>query len=120
MRKRSDLAVTVSLPVTGAISEFVAGFHGDCGEDAELEALHSIRGTALDAAALSDIVHRHQQHGWAGTNGAEPLASIAKDLDLLGVRYTIYPYQEPWDESAWRLWGSTAWKTPPLGSAAHL
>jgi hypothetical protein len=38
-----NVAITVHLPVTEAILEFAAGFHRDCGETAELEALHSLR-----------------------------------------------------------------------------
>jgi hypothetical protein len=93
--------VTAELARTGALSEFVAGFHGDCGEDAELEALHSLIGTPLTTASLAAIVQRHQQHGWADATGAEPLSSIAKDLDLLGVHYILYTYQEPWPEAYW-------------------
>ena len=64
-------------------------------------ALHALRGTPLTGEELRAIVARHQQHGWAGTSGTEPLASIAKDLDLLGVRYTLFPYREPWPEAEW-------------------
>lgn len=95
------MSIVAELPEQGALSEFVAGFHGDCGEDAELMALHALRGTPLTEQSLREIVTRHQQHGWADASGAEPLAAIARDLDLLGVRYTLYPYCEPWPEAEW-------------------
>jgi hypothetical protein len=40
----------------------VAGFHGDCGEDAELMALHAISGTALTSGALAAIVAQPDRH----------------------------------------------------------
>ena len=70
----------------GALSEFVSGFTGDCGECAELCALHVVNPARypLDAAALSAIVHRDISQGWASSNGAEPLSSIARDLAACG------------------------------------
>jgi hypothetical protein len=63
------VAVTAQLTSPGAISEFVAGFHEDCGETAELEALHSVRGMLLSAEALGAIMRRHHSHGWAEASG---------------------------------------------------
>ncbi|MEO7001936.1 MAG: FlxA-like family protein [Ktedonobacterales bacterium] len=83
------------LPHATAMSEFLAGFHGDCGQTAELCALHVALGTPLDAAHLGDLVRRDRAHGWADANGAEPLTSIAHDLDLAGARYISYDFSQP-------------------------
>lgn len=81
----------------GAISEFVSGYNGDCGECAELCALHVVNPGAypLDANALHAITARDIAHGWASSNGAEPLSSIANDLSSLGVGYVNHGYSEP-------------------------
>ena len=83
------------LPHATAMSEFVSNFSGDCGETAELCALHVALGAALDAEHLGQLVKRDQAHGWAAANGSEPLASIAHDLDLAGARYTSYGFSQP-------------------------
>lgn len=82
---------------SGALSEFVAGYHGDCGECAELAMLHTLNPAKypLDAAALSTIVHRDIAHGWASASGAEPISSIARDLGVLGEPYMDYGYSQP-------------------------
>lgn len=89
------MGVTRLLPNAAAISEFVAQYHGDCGETAELVALHHLKGWDLNAVNLATIVKRDIAHGWAGSNGAEPLSSIANDLRTEGVVYDIYDYAEP-------------------------
>lgn len=85
------------IPNAAALSEFIAGYHGDCGETAELALCHVIDPAAypLDAAALSAMVKRDISHGWASANGAEPLSAIASDLLTLGIHFTVYPYAEP-------------------------
>ena len=74
------------VPNAGALSEFVSGYNGDCGETAEICLLHTLdpQKYPLDAAALAPMVRRDIAHGWASANGAEPLSSIAHDLDALG------------------------------------
>ena len=86
------------IPGAAAVSEFIAGYNGDCGETAEMALLHVINPAAypLDAAALSTIVKRDIADGWASSNGSEPLSAIAHDLDTLGVKYTNYGYAEPY------------------------
>ena len=81
----------------GALSEFVAGYTGDCGECAELCALHMVNPAKypLDAAALSAIVHRDISQGWASSNGAEPLSSIARDAVSLGVAVDQDVFSQP-------------------------
>lgn len=85
-----------------AMSEF-AGFNGDCGETAELAALHVIDPMKwpMDAATLDTIVRRDIGKGWASANGAEPLSAIASDLTLAGVAYINHGYGEPLSYS-WR------------------
>ena len=82
---------------SGALSEFVSGYHGDCGECAELCMLHTLNPAKypLDAAALSAITQRDITRGWASANGAEPLSSIAHDLGVLDEPFTNYGYSEP-------------------------
>lgn len=84
------------LPHSAALSEF-QGYTGDCGEDAELAALHVLRPDQfpLDAAHLNAIVQRMIHAGKAGSKGEEPLSSIAWDLTFLGIKYDYYPYAEP-------------------------
>lgn len=82
--------LTIGIPGMENFSEF-HGFNGDCGETAELIALHAIRGTALTAANLNAIVHRDQQAGWADRNGVISVGGIVKDLmKFEGLRSTIY------------------------------
>ncbi len=86
---------TKLLPRAAALSEFVAGYHGDCGQTAELAALHVRDGTPLDAPHLAAIVKRDIQHGWASASGSETTHAIADDLALLGVPHTLYDYPGP-------------------------
>lgn len=81
----------------GALSEFISGYTGDCGECAELCFLHVLNPAAwpLDAAHLRTITGRDVTRGWAAPNGAEPLNSIAHDLDLCGVHYTNDGFSQP-------------------------
>jgi LysM repeat protein len=85
------------LPNSGALSEFVSGYNGDCGECAELCLLHTLNPSAwpLDVAHLRTITGRDVARAWASASGAEPLNSIAHDLDLCGVHYTNDGYSEP-------------------------
>ena len=85
------------LPNAGALSEFVSGYNGDCGECAELCLLHTLDASRfpLDADALRAITGRDVSHGWASPNGAEPLSSIAHDLDVVGVKYTNDGFSQP-------------------------
>jgi hypothetical protein len=70
-------------------------FDGDCGEFAEISAVHIVTGLSLTAANLHTIVNRDIDHKWADTNGGEPLVSIAHDLDTLKLLYTLYNYPGP-------------------------
>lgn len=89
------------IPGAEALSEF-QGYFGDCGQTAELVALHIIRKLPLDGDHLNEIVRRDAAHQWADPkSGSEPLASIAKDLQLLGIARTQIPYQEPFPAD-WR------------------
>lgn len=83
------------LPHSAALSEFIAGYNGDCGETAELAALHVALGLALDGPELATIVQRDIAHGWASSNGSEPLSSIADDLALVGAQYTSDGFSQP-------------------------
>lgn len=85
------------LEYADALSEFVSGFTGDCGECAELCALHAVNPALypLDAAHLSAITHRDVSHGWASSNGAEPLSSIAADLSSLHISYHSDGFSQP-------------------------
>ena len=80
-----------------AVSEFVAGYKGDCGETAELAGLHVVDPAQwpLTAAALKAIVQRDIGRGWASASGAEPLSSIAKDLAAVSIAYVNHGYGEP-------------------------
>jgi len=60
-------------------SEF-HGYFGDCGPTAELLALHVIKGAALTAADLDNIVHRDQAAGWASGSGVIGVGGIMNDL----------------------------------------
>lgn len=77
-------------------SEF-QGFTGDCGEFAELSAVHIVSGIAFTPDNLNVIVRRDIQHGWASDNGAEPLISISDDLNSLKLLYTLHNYPGPSD-----------------------
>src|SRR5215469_13888993 len=82
------------IPGAEAISEF-QGYFGDCGQTAELVALHLIKRYPLDADHLNQIVRRDIAHGYAGNSGAEPLGSIAQDLRIIDIAFTMVPYREP-------------------------
>ena len=75
-------------------SEF-QGFSGDCGEFAELSAIHIVAGITLESANLNLLTRRDIDHGWASANGGEPLSSIADDLTALSLLYTQYSYPGP-------------------------
>lgn len=113
------------IPGAAALSEFVAGYHGDCGESAELALLHVIHPAIfpLDAAALSQIVQRDISKGWASASGSEPIGSIASDLDMLGVAHTNYGYSQP-ASFDWRgvltQWGGIKPITFEYAHAGHL
>lgn len=84
------------LPRAKALSEFIGGLTGDCGQTAELCAVHVITGLELNATDLLTIVHRDVQHGWAGANGAEPIGSIYNDLvEIIHLPAVNYGYSEP-------------------------
>ena len=85
------------IPHAAAISEFCASYNGDCGETAEICALHVINPDkyALDSAELARVVRRDIDHGWASANGAEPISGIASDLALEGVNHTNYGFSQP-------------------------
>jgi hypothetical protein len=93
-----------------ALSEFCAGFNGDCGETAELAGLHVVDPVKwpLDAATLKSIVQRDIGKGWASANGSEPLSAVAGDLALTGIAYINHGYGQPLGYS-WRAildqWG---------------
>lgn len=85
-----------------AMSEFVAGLNGDCGETAELVALHALSPAfALTAVALGALDRREISAKAASSNGAEPLAAIANDLTALGCTIINYGYSEPYNTN-WR------------------
>jgi hypothetical protein len=71
------------------------GYTGDCGEFAELCAVHIVSGTPLTPDNMTAIVRRDIAHGWASDNGGEPLVSIAHDLDALKLKYTLFNYPGP-------------------------
>lgn len=85
------------IPNAAAMSEFVGGFKGDCGETAEISALHVVDPNKypLDVAELEKVVRRDRQRHWAGHGGAESLDGIVKDLEYEGVPHTSYGYSEP-------------------------
>lgn len=70
-------------------------FTGDCGEYAEISAVHVVTGLPLTADNLHAIVRRDIDHHWADPNGGEPLISIARDLDTLKLLYTLHNYPGP-------------------------
>ncbi len=72
------------------MSEFY-GYFGDCGETAELLALHVLKGAALTGADLDAIVHRDQARGWAASNGVVSVGAIQQDLaQFEGIRSQYY------------------------------
>lgn len=85
-----------------ALSEF-QGYRGDCGETAELAALHVIDPTRwpLNNATLNAIVRRDIGKGWASASGAEPLSTVANDLALCGIASVNHGFSEPLSYS-WR------------------
>jgi hypothetical protein len=85
------------IPNAAAMSEFVAGYKGACGETAEVCVLHVINPVRypLNAAELASVVKRDIDHQWAGANGAEPLSAIANDLALEGIKHTSYGFSQP-------------------------
>lgn len=94
----STVAVTDALRVLPGAEELFnefQGFTGDCGEFAELSALHIVSGITLNGANLDLIVRRDIDHGWASSNGGEPLSSIADDIAALKLLYTEYPFPGP-------------------------
>lgn len=88
-------AVARLLPGAEELFSEFQGYNGDCGQFAELSALHIVTGLALTASDLNAIVQRDIHETWASSNGAEPLESIAKDLDSLHVLYTQFPFPGP-------------------------
>jgi hypothetical protein len=94
-----------------ALSEF-QGYFGDCGQTAELVALHLIKHLPLDAAHLNQIVRRDIAHGYAGASGAEPLSSIASDLRIASIRFELVPYREPFGVSWPTLLHQNAGRNP--------
>jgi hypothetical protein len=85
------------IPHAEVMSEFLGQWNGDCGETAEICALHVINPTryTLDPAELARVVRRGIDHGWASANGAEPLSGIESDLALEGVKHTSYGFSNP-------------------------
>ena len=85
------------IPHAAAMSEFVAGYKGACGETAEVCVLHVINPARypLNAAELANVVKRDIAHHWSGANGAEPLSAIASDLSLEGIKHISYGFSQP-------------------------
>ncbi len=85
------------IPNAAAISEFVAGYKGACGETAEICVLHVINPARypLNAAELAAVIKRDINHHWAGANGAEPISAIANDLAQEGIKHTSYGFGQP-------------------------
>ncbi len=85
------------IPNAAAISEFVAGYKGACGETAEICVLHVINPARypLNAAELAAVIKRDINHHWAGADGAEPISAIANDLALEGIKLTSYGFSQP-------------------------
>jgi hypothetical protein len=85
------------IPHAAAISEFVAGYHGACGETAELCILHVINPDRypLNAAQLARVIRRSIDHHRAHRNGSEPLSAIDLDFAIEGIRTTKYAYSQP-------------------------
>ena len=92
------------IPNSAALSEFVTGFNGDCGETATLALLHVIDPAKypLDAAHLSTIDTWEIRQGLASSNGSEPISAIASYLTNQGINFTNYGYaaNPPWDWKA--------------------
>lgn len=107
------------LPNAKAMSEF-QGYFGDCGQTAELAALHCVKGLALDAATLNAIVGRDVARGWAASNGAEPIGAIANDLTQIeGVSCTNYGYSEPFGVDWRRITSDNAGRQPVIFEFAN-
>lgn len=68
---------------------------GDCGAFAEDAAIHIVAGIPFNPDEMHAIVQRDIDHHWTDPNGAEPLISIANDLDLLKLSYTLHNYPGP-------------------------
>ena len=89
------------IPNSAAMSEFIAGYNGDCGETATLCLLHVIDPTKypLTSGWLSTIDLWEIHAGLASANGSEPLSSIASYLTNQGINFTNYGYSAApsWD-----------------------
>ena len=87
----------------GAISEFVAATTATAANAPSFVCCISLNPGAwpLDATHLRTITGRDVARGWASASGAEPLNSIAKDLELCGVAFTNEGYSEPFNAD-WR------------------
>ena len=83
------------MPQAAAISEFVAGYTGDCGETAELCALHVAQGMPLDVTQLRELTQRAIAQRHADATGSEPLAAIATDLAFVGAQYENAGFSQP-------------------------
>ncbi len=111
--------MTRELAGTAALSEFVAGYNGDCGETAELVAMHVAKGVPLDAASLGQYVQRAVANGLAGTNGAEPLSSIAADLQAMNIPISVYGYGQPFEVNWQQIFADNAGIKPIIVQVAN-
>lgn len=82
---------------SAAMSEFAAGYHGDCGQTALLAAMHVLLGTPLDAAQLKALVVADIAAHRAEASGAERLSSITAVLQARGMVAGIQQYREPFE-----------------------
>lgn len=85
------------IPHAAAMTEFVDGFTGTCGEDAGLALAHVVDPVRwpLNAATLAGIARWEIGKAQASANGSEPLSSIASWLASVGINHTNYGYSEP-------------------------
>lgn len=104
---------------SAALSEFVAGYHGDCGQTALLCALHTLEGTPLDAAHLGALVKADIAAHRASASGAEPLSSIYSVLNAKHLVKAYHPYAEPFTLDWLTLLRAQAGITPIIMEVAN-
>lgn len=81
-------------PGFSSYSEFVAGYHGDCGPTAILMALHVLNPAKwpLTPDTLKALVEDIQRHNDAGGNGAENVPQMDGYLHAIGIAHTTVGY----------------------------
>lgn len=83
-------------PGFASVSEFTAGYTGDCGPTALLLALHVINAAKfpLTPAELKALVEDIQRHNDAGGNGAENVPQMDGYLHAIGLPHTTVGYAQ--------------------------